>query len=262
MSTLLLRVLIPLCAVSTMSTPATMWLLRVLMPSHDIITMSSTPCTPTTHTLQVLFSERCNTSSSLNIFVLENSTFFMPSPGIRKKKLSTSHHSQLADSIAKHEMLAMWACGHCLTSGTECKVSENCDKCDTCIRLSVSYNLSISPEKINKVSEKILQLEKEKNAVTAQKWEMKTSLVSFTVKKERLHKQITFLKKCQSELIHTELQNIKELKAEEQTAAAAADSSNRPSLNFLTSEAFSLDDMNWLSADFFAGTDAVSLHNE
>ena len=78
-------------------------------------------------------------------------------------------------------------------------------------------------------------------------------------KKERLCKQIAFLKKCQSELIHTELQNIEELKAEEQTAA---DSSNRPSLNFLTPETFGLNDADWLSADFFAGTGAVSLHNE
>ena len=82
------------------------------------------------------------------------------------------------------------------------------------------------------MSEEILQLEKEKDAVTAQKQEMKT-------KKERLHKQITFLKKRQLELIHTELQNIEELEAEEQ---AAADSSNEPPLNFLTPEAFSLDD--------------------
>ena len=89
----------------------------------------------------------------------------------------------------------------------------------------------------------------------AQKREMKA-------KKERLHKQIAFLKKCQSELIRTKLQNIEELKAEEQAAAAAADSSNKPSLNFLTSEAFSLSDVNWLSADFFAGTGAVSSHNE
>ena len=111
---------------------------------------------------------------------------------------------------------------------------DNCDKCEACVQLSVSCNLYISPEEIDKVSEEILQLEKKKDAVTAQKQEMKT-------KKERLHKQIAFLKKCQSELIHTELQNIEELKAEEQ---AAADSSNRPSLNFLMPEAFSLDDIN------------------
>ena len=110
----------------------------------------------------------------------------------------------------------------------------------------------ISPEEIDKVSEEILQLEKEKDAITAQKREMK-------VKKERLHKQIAFLKKCRSELIHTELQNIEELKAEEQ---AAADPSNRPLLDFLTPEAFSLNDADWLPADFFAGTGAVSLHNE
>ena len=73
---------------------------------------------------------------------------------------------------------------------------------------------------------------------------MKASLISFTVKKERLHKQIAFLKKCQSELIHTELQNIEELKVEEQAAAAAADSSNRHPLDFLTPEAFSLSDAN------------------
>ena len=77
-------------------------------------------------------------------------------------------------------------------------------------------------------------------------------------KKERLHKQIAFLKKCQSELIHTELQNIEELEAEEQ---AAAGPSNRPSLNFLTPEAFGLNDADWLPADFFAGTGAVLLHN-
>ena len=101
------------------------------------------------------------------------------------------------------------------------------------------------------MSEEILQLEKKKDAVVAQKQEMK-------VKKERLHKQIAFLEKRRSELIHTELQNIEELEAEEQ---AAAGPSNRPPLNFLTPEAFSLDDMNWLSADFFAGTGAVLLHN-
>ena len=104
------------------------------------------------------------------------------------------------------------------------------------------------------MSEEILQLEKEKDAVTAQKREMRA-------KKERLHKQITFLKKRQLELIHTELQNIKELEAEEQAATAAAGPSNRPPLDFLTPEAFSLNDADWLSADFFAGTGAVSLHN-
>ena len=82
------------------------------------------------------------------------------------------------------------------------------------------------------------------------------------VKKERLHKQIAFLKKRRSELIHTELQNIEELEAEEQTAAAAADPSNRPPLDFLALEAFSLSDTDWLSADFFAGTGAVLPHNE
>ena len=105
------------------------------------------------------------------------------------------------------------------------------------------------------MSEEILQLEKEKDAVTAQKRKMKA-------KKERLHKQIAFLKKRQLELICTELQNIEELEAEEQAAAAAADSSNRPPLDFLASEAFSLSDADWLPADFFAGTSAVSLHNE
>ena len=79
------------------------------------------------------------------------------------------------------------------------------------------------------------------------------------VKKERLHKQIAFLKKRRSELIHTELQNIEELEAEEQ---AAADPSNGPPLDFLMPEAFSLNDADWLPADFFAGTGAVSLHNE
>ena len=93
----------------------------------------------------------------------------------------------------------------------------------------------ISSEEIDKVSEEILQLEKKKDAVTAQKREMK-------VKKERLHKQIAFLKKRRLELIRTELQNIEELKAEEQAAAAAADSSNRPPLDFLTPEAFGLSD--------------------
>ena len=112
------------------------------------------------------------------------------------------------------------------------------------------------------MSEEILQLEKEKDAVMAQKQEMKASLISFTAKKERLHKQITFLKKCRSELIHTKLQNIEELETEEQTAAAAAGSSNGPLLDFLAPEAFSLSDADWLPADFFAGTGAVSLHNE
>ena len=113
----------------------------------------------------------------------------------------------------------------------------------------------IFPKEIDKVSKEILQLEKEKDAVTAQKREMKA-------KKERLHKQIAFLKKCRSELIHTELQNIEELKAEEQAAAAAAGPSNGPPLNFLAPEAFGLSDADWLPADFFAGTGAVSLHNE
>ena len=149
----------------------------------------------------------------------------------------------------------MQTCGHCLTGGKECKVLDDCDKCEACVQLGVSCNLYISSEEINKVSEEILQLEKEKDAVTAQKREMK-------VKKERLHKQITFLEKRQLELIHTELQNIEELEAEEQAAAAAAGPSNRPPLDFLTPEAFSLSDVDWLPADFFAGTGAVSLHNE
>ena len=155
----------------------------------------------------------------------------------------------------------MWTCGRCLTGGKECKVSDDCDKCEACVWLGVSCNLYISPEEIDKVSEEILQLEKEKDAVTAQKQEMKTSLISFTAKKERLHKQIAFLEKRRSELIHTELQNIEELEAEEQAAAAAAGSSNGPPLNFLTPEAFSLSNADWLPADFFAGTGAVSLHN-
>ena len=179
----------------------------------------------------------------------------MPLSSIRKKKLSTSCHSRLADSIAKREKLAMWTCSHCLTGGKECKVLNNCDKCRACVWLGVSCNLYISLKEIDKVSEEILQLEKEKDAITAQKREMKA-------KKERLHKQIAFLKKCQSELIHTELQNIEELEAEEQAAAAAADPSNRPSLVFLTPEAFGLSNADWLPADFFAGTGAVSLHNE
>ena len=156
----------------------------------------------------------------------------------------------------------MWTCDHCLTDGKECKVSDDCNKCEVCVQLGVSCNLYISSEKIDKVSKEILQLEKEKDAVTAQKWEMKTSLVSFTAKKERLCKQITFLKKHWSELIRTKLQNIEELKAEEQAAAAAAGSSNEPPLNFLVPEAFGLSDANWLPADFFAGTGVVSLHNE
>ena len=82
------------------------------------------------------------------------------------------------------------------------------------------------------------------------------------MKKERLHKQIAFLKKRRSELIRTELQNIEELEAEEQAAAAAADPSNRPLLDFLMPEAFSLNDADWLPVNFFAGTGAVSLHNE
>ena len=216
--------------------------------------MSSTPCMPATRTLQVPSSERRNTSSSLKIFVLKNSTFSMPLSSIRKKKLSTSCCSQLADSITKREKLAMQTCGHCLTGGKKCKVSDNCDKCEACVRLGVSCDLYISPEEIDKVSEEILQLEKEKDAITAQKREMKA-------KKERLHKQIAFLEKRRSELIRTELQNIEELEAEEQAAAAAADPSNGPPLDFLTPEAFSLDDVDWLPADFFAGTGAVSLHN-
>ena len=153
----------------------------------------------------------------------------------------------------------MWTCGHCLTGGKECKVSDNCDKCEACVWLGISCDLYISSEEINKVSEeinkvseKILQLEKEKDAVTAQKQEMK-------MKKERLCKQIAFLKKHWLELIRTELQNIEELEAEEQVTAGP---SNRPPLDFLTPEAFSLDDADWLPADFFAGTGAVLPHNE
>ena len=63
----------------------------------------------------------------------------------------------------------MRTCGHCLTGGKECKVSDDCDKCEACVQLGVSCNLYISPEEIDKVSEEILQLEKEKDAVTAQK---------------------------------------------------------------------------------------------
>ena len=130
----------------------------------------------------------------------------------------------------------MWTCDHCLTDDKECKVLNNYDKCEVCVWLGVSCNLYISSEKIDKVSKKILQLEKEKDAIMTQKQEMKA-------KKERLCKQIAFLKKHQSELICTELQNIEELKAEEQTAAAAADPSNRSFLNFLTPETFDLNDM-------------------
>ena len=179
----------------------------------------------------------------------------MPLSGIRKKKLSTFCHSQLTDSIAKREKLAMWTCDRCLTGGKECKVLDNCDKCEACVWLGVSCDLYIFPKEIDKVSKEILQLEKEKDAVTAQKREMKA-------KKERLHKQIAFLKKCRSELIRTELWNIEELEAEEQAAAVTAGPSNGPPLIFLTPKAFSLSDADWLPADFFAGTGAVSLHNE
>ena len=55
-------------------------------------------------------------------------------------------------------------------------MSDDCDKCEACVRLGVSCDLYISSEEINKVSkeinkvsEEILQLEKEKNAVAAQK---------------------------------------------------------------------------------------------
>ena len=77
-------------------------------------------------------------------------------------------------------------------------MSDDCNKCEACVWLGVSCDLYISSEEINKVSEEILQLEKEKDAVTAQKRKMKA-------KKERLHKQIAFLKKRQLELICTEL---------------------------------------------------------
>ena len=140
-------------------------------------------------------------------------------------------------------------------------MSDDCDKCGACVRLGVSCDLYISPEEIDKVSEEILQLEKEKDAVAAQKREMKASLVSFTAKKERLRKQIAFLEKRRSELIRTELQNIEELETDEQAAAAAAGPSNGSPLNFLAPEAFSLGDADWLPADFFAGTGAVSPHN-
>ena len=133
-------------------------------------------------------------------------------------------------------------------------MSDDCDKCGACVRLGVSCDLYISPEEIDKVSEEILRLEKEKDAVVAQKREMKA-------KKERLRKQIAFLEKRRSELIRTELRNIEELEAEEQAAAAAAGPSNGPPLDFLTPEAFGLSDADWLPADFFAGTGAVSPHN-
>ena len=48
-------------------------------------------------------------------------------------------------------------------------MSDNCDKCEACVQLGVSCDLYISLEEIDKVSEEILQLEKEKDAVTAQK---------------------------------------------------------------------------------------------
>ena len=115
---------------STMSTLSVTWL---LMPLYDRNIMSSTPCTSAMHTLQVLSSKRCNTSSSLKVFVLKNSTFSMPLSGIRKRKLSTSCHSWLADLITKCEKLTMWTCGHCLTGDKECKVSDDCDKCEACV---------------------------------------------------------------------------------------------------------------------------------
>ena len=48
-------------------------------------------------------------------------------------------------------------------------MSDDCDKCGACVQLGVSCDLYISPEEIDKVSEEILQLEKEKDAVAAQK---------------------------------------------------------------------------------------------
>ena len=61
------------------------------------------------------------------------------------------------------------------------------------------------------------------------------------VKRERLHKQISLLRKCQSEMICTELQNIEELKAEKQMFDFLSDSILKDfNFTFFTNEFFAV----------------------
>ena len=99
----------------------------------------------------------------------------------------------------------MRPCSHCLSDEHECKISEDSDHCDSCVQSDISYDLIISSSKLSHIEEELLWLCAERDFIAAQKWEIKA-------KKVWLHKQISLLKKCQSELIQTELYNIKELK--------------------------------------------------
>ena len=84
------------------------------------------------------------------------------------------------------------------------------NKCEHCVQLSHSCNLTISSVKLNCISEEICCLQKEKKKTEKMKRKLK-------MKRERLYKQITLLIKCQSSLIDTELHNIKELEVEKCT---------------------------------------------
>ena len=82
------------------------------------------------------------------------------------------------------------------------------------------------------------------------------------MKKEQFYKCITFIKKCQSELIQTELYNIEKLKQEEsQTVKSSFLNSINVSVIFLLKD-FNFDLAASLTESFFIETDTASQNNK
>ena len=142
-------------------------------------------------------------------------------------------------------------------------MSSESDRCSACVRSGVSCDLAISPAKLDRVGEALLQLKKEKGEVSARKREVKAEL---RAKKERLRKQIAFLEKRQAELIGTELRNIEELEADEQRESELAAQTTTLPQDLFEGSVPGLADFDFSSADWFAagsadGTGVASPHN-
>ena len=92
----------------------------------------------------------------------------------------------------------------CVLEEKKCVIIKNYSRY---IHFSTKCNLIILSAELNHIRNKLLQLQREKQKTKIRKQKLK-------IKKERLHKQITLLKKQQTELVQTELYNIKKLETE------------------------------------------------
>ena len=127
----------------------------------------------------------------------------MPSSCIKKKTSFLSHCTLLADCIVKYKDFTIRFCSYYIADNCFCFILKELNKCKYCIQLDYSYNLTISSVKLNQINKELQQLYKEKRKLSQQLYKEKREL---RVKKKRLYKQITFLLKCQAELINIELQ--------------------------------------------------------